>query len=179
MKTITAIALLFSFVNLCVTSQVSAEVVYANDRGFKITNSFTTSKTEQQVWQALVYKVDAWWPKDHSWWGDKGTFSIDPTAGGCFCEKSGKNSAEHMHIAFVEHGKLLRMTGGLGPLQGMGLYGALDWKISSEEGTSTVTLTYTVSGYYPDGYSKLAVIVDQVQAMQLGGLAKLLGEQTG
>ena len=177
MKIITTSLIFISALSLFATSQTLADVVYANDRGFKITNSFKTSKTEQQVWQALVYKVDAWWPKDHSWWGDKGTFSIDPIAGGCFCEKSGKNSAEHMHIAFVEHGKLLRMTGGLGPLQGMGLYGALDWKINGDDSETAVTLTYTVSGYYPDGYSKLAVIVDKVQAMQLGGLANSLGEK--
>ena len=40
---------------------------------------------------------------------------------------SGARSAEHMRIGFVDPGVQLRMLGGLGPLQGMGLHGALDW----------------------------------------------------
>ncbi len=79
-----------------------------------------------------------------------------------------------MRISFVDPGKLLRMTGGLGPLQGMGLYGALDWSISEEEGSTTISLRYSVSGFAPGGYEKLAPIVDRVQSQQLGGLAEFV-----
>jgi hypothetical protein len=40
------------------------------------------------------------------------------------------------HVVFVDPGHVLRMTGGLGPLQGMGIYGALDFSFTAnEEGT--------------------------------------------
>ena len=54
-----------------------------------------------------------------------------------------------MRISFVEPNKLLRMSGGLGPLQGMGLYGALDWQFSRVDNMTQVLLTYKVSGIKP------------------------------
>ena len=101
-------------------------------------------------------------------------FYIETKAGGCFCEVSGDKSAEHMRISFVEPQKLLRMTGGLGPLQGMGMYGSMDWKFSEESGVTTVILKYKVSGYSPDGFEQLAPIVAKVQGLQLEGLKTFL-----
>lgn len=75
-----------------------------------------------------------------------------------------------MHISFVQPGKLLRMTGGLGPLQGMGMFGAMDWQFSSDDTATQVTLTYRVSGIDPNGFKELAPIVANVQGQQLNGL---------
>src|SRR3546814_2096701 len=88
------------------------------------------------AWRALVDDVDRWWPKDHSWWGGESTLSIEPVAGGCFCERTadGKRSARHMVVVFAEPGKLLRLAGGLGPLQGMGLHGVMEWRLAPIEG---------------------------------------------
>ena len=63
--------------------------------------------------------------EDHTWWGRASRLSIDARAGGCFCEIAGKRQAQHMQVVFADPGKLLRMSGGLGPLQGMGLSGVL------------------------------------------------------
>ncbi|ALO45474.1 hypothetical protein [Pseudohongiella spirulinae] len=163
---------------LCVpftNSWVRAEVLYTADAGFAVENKVQIQQSVDVVWQALVNDVDAWWPKDHSWWA--GTFSIDPHAGGCFCERSGERSVQHMAISMVDPGKLLRMTGGLGPLQGLGLSGALDWQIVPDEADpqlTEVTLTYRVNGYTPGGFGQLAPVVDQVQGLQLGGLKSYL-----
>jgi uncharacterized protein YndB with AHSA1/START domain len=104
----------------------SATVIDATPAGFTIENTRDVPVDAATAWNALVSDVDRWWPKDHSWWGKDSTLGIDPVAGGCFCERAadGKRSALHMTISFVDPGKLLRMTGGLGPLQGMGLGGA-------------------------------------------------------
>ena len=157
---------------LCVSVDLLAapKVLHVADYGFAVENTATINATKSAVWKALTEEVDNWWPKDHTWWGAQGTLSIDTHAGGCFCEISGVKSAEHMRISFVEPSKLLRMTGGLGPLQGMGLHGALDWQLSEKDGVTKVTLTYRVSGYSPEGYEKLAPIVAQVQGLQLQGL---------
>ena len=76
-----------------------------------------------------------------------------------------------MRISFVDPEKLLRMTGGLGPLQGMGMYGSLDWVIEELSGKTHITLTYSVTGVNPNGYEALAPIVGKVQGQQLGQLA--------
>ena len=67
------------------------------------------------------------------------------------------------------------MTGGLGPLQGMGVYGSLDWAIAFKDNTTTVTLTYSVTGINPDGFAELAPIVAKVQGMQLKALQQAQG----
>jgi hypothetical protein len=75
-----------------------------------------------------------------------------------------------MRISFVEPKKSLRMTGGLSPLQGMGVYGSLDWMISRQGDVTKITLTYSVTGINKDRFDKLAPIVDKVQETQLNHL---------
>lgn len=161
---------------LSISLQVTAEpkVIHMDTHGFIVENQIQIAKKPDVVWHALVNQVDSWWPKDHSWWGQVGTFSIEAKAGGCFCEVSGDNSAEHMRISFVEPNKLLRMTGGLGPLQGMGMFGALDWQLKATDKGTQVTLIYRVSGIDPNGFEKLAPIVAKVQGIQLDGLGEYL-----
>lgn len=164
-----------SLMSLLMTPFVHAEVINISQHGFIIENKVTTEATPQQAWRALIDNVGQWWPADHTWWGKSENLSIDEQAGGCFCEESGNNSAEHMRISFVDQYNLLRMTGGLGPLQGMGMHGALDWSFEeTEQGQTQITLKYTVSGLNPGGYDTLAPIVDKVQAQQLGGLQRFL-----
>jgi hypothetical protein len=99
---------------------------------------------------------------------------MDAVVGGCFCEKMANNSAEHMRISYVETNKLLRMTGGLGPLQGMGMYGSLDWIFSEANDNTIVTLRYSVQGINPEGFEQLAPIVDKVQLLQLKALVDFI-----
>jgi uncharacterized protein YndB with AHSA1/START domain len=153
---------------------LQAKVLHVTEHGFIVENSITTVHKSEKVWLALINDVDKWWPKDHSWWGKQGTFSIEAKAGGCFCEIVGEKSAEHMHISLVEPNKLLRMTGGLGPLQGMGVYGSLDWVFSEDKGKTTVTLTYSVTGINKDGFEKLAPIVARIQGLQLNALKQFV-----
>jgi uncharacterized protein YndB with AHSA1/START domain len=150
------------------------EVRFVSATGFVVVNEVVTHAPPEQAWRALVDDVGHWWPADHTWFGRSENLSIDAQAGGCFCERDGERSVEHMRISFVEPPKLLRMTGGLGPLQGMGMYGALDWSIAPRAGGTVITLTYRVAGINPEGFAALAPIVDQVQAQQLGGLARYL-----
>ncbi|MBW8192817.1 SRPBCC domain-containing protein [Neiella marina] len=157
---------------MMMTSSAIAQVVHIAPHGFIVENQVVINQPAEKVWHALIEDVDQWWPKDHSWW--QGTFSIDAKAGGCFCEISGGKSAEHMRISFVEPRKLLRMTGGLGPLQGMGMHGALDWQLANEGLNTKVTLTYRVSGIDPDGFDKLAPVVSHVQGLQLNALKHYL-----
>lgn len=154
----------------------SAQVKHVSEHGFVVENIIETTLAPSAIWQALTQDVDLWWPKDHSWW--YGTFSIDAVAGGCFCEVNGSQSAEHMRIVFVDPNKVLRMSGGLGPLQGMGMNGALDWVMTPLENGTQVTLTYRVHGINPDGFAELAPIVAHVQGLQLGALKSYL-EKSG
>lgn len=162
---------------LCALAAFPAQgrVVDSSASGFTVENVVVVPVDAQKAWDALVGDVDRWWPKEHSWWGKDGKFTIDPVAGGCFCERSGARQAMHMTIGFVDPARTLRMLGGLGPLQGMGLSGALDWKLAPAEGGTQITLRYVAGGYTTQDLTQFAVIVDQVQGLQLGGLASFLG----
>ncbi|MFP7721351.1 hypothetical protein [Lysobacter sp. A3-1-A15] len=127
---------------------------------------------------ALVNGVDRWWPKDHTWWGVESALSIDARAGGCFCEVGGDRQARHLEVVFTEPGTPLRMTGGLGPLQGVGLDGVLEFRLQPVRGPdgaerpdlTRIVLHYRAGGYAPDHIGAFAPVVDRVQAAQLKGL---------
>lgn len=156
-----------------------AEVVDSSPSGFTIQNEARVPVDTEATWKALVEDVDRWWPRDHTWWGSEGALSIEPRAGGCFCERHADKQALHMLVTFVDPGKLLRLSGGLGPLQGMGLHGVLEFRLAEAEGGgTTITLFHRAGGYAPDDLGAFAAVVDRVQAQQLGGLAAYLREAT-
>jgi len=157
---------------------VHAAVIDATPNGFTLENTIHVPTDAATAWRALVEDVGRWWPRDHTWWGEAGTLTIEPRAGGCFCERNGAQQAQHMQVTFVDPGSLLRMTGGLGPLQGMGLHGALEFRLTpAEGGGTTITLFYRAGGYTPDDLSQFAPIVDQVQAQQLGALGSYISAE--
>ena len=157
-----------------VAAPAHAAVKDATPGGFTLENTQVVPVDADTAWRALVDDVGKWWPKDHTWWGEAKNLSIDPRAGGCFCERNGAQQAEHMRVAFVDPGRTLRMVGGLGPLQGMGLHGALEFRLEPVEGGTKITLWYRAGGYTPDDLSKFVGVVDKVQGVQLGGLAEYL-----
>ena len=156
-----------------------AEVRDSGTDGFTVENAGWVPVPADAAWKALVQDVGRWWPADHTWWGDAARLSIDARAGGCFCEIDGARQAEHLRVVLVEPGQLLRMSGGLGPLQGMGLHGVLEFRLTpaqqdGRDGTRIV-LFYRAGGYGPEDLARFAPVVDRVQAQQLGGLLTLLG----
>lgn len=155
-----------------------AAVKDAAPNGFTIENQQVVPVDAAAAWIALTADVDRWWPKDHTWWGKASMLSIQPFAGGCFCEVAGQQQAQHLMVSLVDPGKTLRMLGGLGPLQGMGLNGTLEFRLAPvADGGTRITLYYRVGGYTPDDLRKLAPVVDKVTGLQLGGLADYLRKQ--
>ena len=153
---------------------VQAAVLDASGSGFTLENQQDVPVDAGRAWRALVDEVDQWWPRDHTWWGQEAQLSITPRAGGCFCEvgAGGRRQARHLEVVFVDPGRTLRMEGGLGPLQGMGLHGVLEFRFAPLEGGGTrITLWYRAGGYTPDDLAAFAPVVDRVQGLQLGALA--------
>ncbi len=158
--------------SLAAVAPAAPAVVDAAANGFTIENTADVAADAMTTWNALVDDVGEWWPRDHTWWGEASELTIEPRAGGCFCERNGAQQAQHLQVTFVDPGKLLRLTGGLGPLQGMGLHGVLEFRLApGANGGTAITLFYRAGGYTPDDLAGFAAVVDRVQALQLGGLA--------
>ena len=165
---------LAGIVLLAAIAPAQAAIKDAQPDGFTIENAEWVPVSPQVAYAALTDDVGGWWPADHTWWGDASKLSISDKVGGCFCEINGAQQAWHMTVVFTDPGKLMRMTGGLGPLQGMGLQGVLEWRFTEEKGGTRITLWYRAGGYTPDDIGKFAPVVDKVQGLQLGGLAAFL-----
>lgn len=161
---------------LCVHSYpVFAEVIDSAETGFTVKSLIVVKSDSGNVFRRLMKDIDKWWSPDHTFSGKSANLKIDAKAGGCFCEKlDGGGSVRHMEVVFVKHGKMLRMTGALGPLQSLGVSGSMTILLySAMEGTA-VELTYAVGGYAPGGLQNWASPVDQVLMLQITRLKNFI-----
>jgi uncharacterized protein YndB with AHSA1/START domain len=155
--------------------QTLAEVTGVGSSGFEVHHQAHVAASAPAVFTALL-TPSRWWDSKHTYTGDANRLSLDAKAGGCFCESlPDGGSAEHLVVVYVTPGKTLRLRGGLGPLQSMGVEGALTMTVaSSTTGGSDLTFNYAVGGYSKDGFEMIARAVDAVLGQQLARLQKLV-----
>ncbi|MDJ0656111.1 MAG: SRPBCC domain-containing protein [Xanthomonadales bacterium] len=158
-----------------------AELTAQSDVGFETVNRVTASVSPQRAWTALVDEVGQWWHPDHTFFGDAAALSIEPRPLGCFCEAHRSGGVRHLQVVYAEPGRMLRLTGGLGPLQEHALQGSMTFLLETGDPDgdqqTTITLTYRVGGYLPSGLGAWAPAVDGVLALQLGRLQRHLDGQ--
>lgn len=98
--------------------------------------------------------------------------TLDPTVGGCWCEKLKEGGRiEHARVFGIAPQERLLMRGGLGPLSSLPVTGVLEWTIGARAGQVVVTLRYAVGGYGLSGPANLAKAVDDVFNEQADRLA--------
>jgi len=154
-----------------IAGPAAAAVVDAQPGGFEVKTTIAIAASPDAVYAALV-QPGRWWSSQHTYSHDARNLTLEPLAGGCWCEAlPGGGSVQHMRVVYADPGKMLRAVGGLGPLQGMGVQGALTWTLASgPAGGTVVTQAYDVGGYAPGGLAALAPIVDGVLGEQLARL---------
>lgn len=159
------------------TSPTQATVIESSSSHFKIELKATTPAKIAESYAQFI-RINEWWNAEHSWFGNAEAFSLEPIAGGCFCEVDGDQQVMHMTVSFVDPNKEVRMLGGLGPLQMMAVTGAMSWSFIDlgAEGTE-IRHSYTVLGDASQKLDQLAPIVDSVQSGQLLGLINRLASQ--
>ena len=136
--------------------------------GFVTRHEVTIDAPAGRVYEILVRDVGLWWDPTHTYSGDSANLSIDPRAGGCFCEKLARSgSVEHMRVVYAAPGEVLRMSGALGPLQASGVTGSLTWKLTGIDGATKVELAYSVGGFLEQGFQKIEEAVRGVLGDQL------------
>ncbi len=151
---------------LFISLHAAAELIAVDDNSFHLRVQMEVPVTPDVAY-ARFLEVGQWWDGNHSWFGAAGNFSLEPSAGGCFCERDGDRSALHMTVSYVNPGQEIRMVGGLGPLQGLALHGAMTFRFDTVEGRHYVTHEYRVMGFVEGGLKPLAPVVDQVQTGQV------------
>lgn len=150
---------------------VAAELEVQGDSGFVSVHQLRLVGTPKQVYRALTREIEHWWDAAHSYSGRAKNFRLDAVAGGCFCERLEKGgSIEHLRVLFAQPGKLLRLSGGLGPLQGRAVVGVMDFALTAVGDETVLSYRYSVSG---PAFAGLAAMADPVDRVQLGQLQRL------
>ncbi|MET0371854.1 MAG: ATPase [Sphingobium sp.] len=172
-------ALLAGLPVLAMSWAADAKVASSSDVGFAVQDGFDLASGDAAAVYALIATPARWWNAAHSYSGNAANLTIDPRAGGCFCEavpaRDGKpaGSVEHARVVYAAPGEELRLSGALGPLQSEAVTGSLGFKIAPQgKGGLRVTMTYVVGGYARMPMSQLAPLVDQVLSEQVQSLRR-------
>ncbi|HUI11262.1 MAG TPA: SRPBCC family protein [Bacteroidota bacterium] len=129
----------------------------------------------QEAYRRMTGDVARWWASDHTFSGDARNLSIDPNAGGCFCEKlPGGGSVRHMVVVYADPGKVIRLQGGIGPMQALAVNGTLTWTFLAEGSGTRLEVVYTVGGYSPHGLQAMSIAADRVLGVQVERLKRLI-----
>ena len=161
---------LVSLAALLIAPPLSAADV--SPTGFLVRNEVVISAPPEKVYQSLIENVGAWWNAQHTYSGDSRNLSIEARPGGCFCEKLRNGGVEHMRVVQLRENQLVRMAGGLGPLQASGLAGAMTWTLSPVEKGTRLEFVYSVGGFMPGGFDKMAPAVESVLGDQVERLKR-------
>lgn len=155
---------------LLAASPAAAEVTASTETSFTVTEKVTVAAPAARVWATLI-APSAWWSSDHTWSGSAANLTLDPRAGGCWCEKLPEGgSVEHMRVVFFQPDKMLRMTGGLGPLQSFPASAVMTVTLApaADRKSTAVTVEYAVAG--APGLGQIAAPVDGVLGAQVARL---------
>lgn len=169
---------------VAVATPAAAEVIETREDGFVTRDTATVAANPMKTWLALTKPGD-WWTDSHTWSGDAANMTLVPQAGGCFCEKvpgedradgfSLDGSVQHMTVIQSYPLRVLRMRGGLGPLQGEPATGILTITLKEVDGGTRVLWEYNVGGPMRFTIDQISKAVDGVMTQQLHGLRDHLG----
>lgn len=147
-----------------------ADVTATAPDSFTVKHAAVVPLDAPAAYERLV-RVEQWWDGEHTYSGQARNLKLAAAPGGCWCEQLADGGfVEHMRVIYAQPGKVLRLDGGLGPLQGVGARGVMTYTLQPEGAGTKVTMTYVVIGA-TGSLEKLAVPVDGVlaQAMQRFG----------
>jgi uncharacterized protein YndB with AHSA1/START domain len=139
--------------------------------GFLVKFEVSVNSPAAKVYDAMIGQVGSWWNPEHTYSHDAKNLSIDARPGGCFCEKLPNGGGiEHLRVVYVAPPQVVRFSGELGPLQASGVSGSMTWKLTGGPDTTRLELSYSVGGFIPGGFEKIAPAVEGMLREQLDRL---------
>jgi uncharacterized protein YndB with AHSA1/START domain len=139
--------------------------------GFLVKIEANINAPAAKVYDALVGQIGSWWNPEHTYSHDAKNLSIDPRPEGCFCEKLPNGGGiEHLRVVYIAPPQLVRFSGALGPLQASGVAGSMTWKLTDRPDNARLELSYSVGGFIPGGFEKIAPAVEAMLREQLDRL---------
>jgi len=159
---------------LAVICPAQATVNDATANGFSVAQTLEIAASPDKVYGQLIVPA-RWWSSRHTFSHSADNLVLDARAGGCWCEKlPNGGSVLHLTVVNVVPGQTLVLRGALGPLQGLGVDGALAITLKPAGAGTELSLTYNVGGYRMDGLQSWAAPVDGVLGEQMARLKALI-----
>ena len=144
-----------------------AEVVTSAPGGFVVKHTLSVPVAPDVAYRKF-FDIGQWWTPEHTFTGDARNLYIRARPNDCWCEKLPDGGfVRHMDVIYAAPGKMLRFSGGLGPLQEMAVTGAMTVAFDADGSSTTVTMTMAVGGYSPTGLGPIAPLVDGVLGQQM------------
>lgn len=138
------------------------DVLDSAANGFTVKVTVNIQASPDDVYRRLI-GIGDWWDPAHTFSGDAHNLTIDAKPMGCFCEKlPNQGGVRHMEVGYAAPGKLLVLSGPLGPLQFIAATGSMKIQLSPAGAGTKLEVTYTVVGYQPAGMTSWAAPVDSV-----------------
>lgn len=150
-----------------------AELVTRGPQGFTSSSSARLSKAPADVWAALV-AWHRWWDPAHSYSGQAGAIRLEADAGGALLERWDGGSVRHASVLASMPPVLLRLEGGLGPLQALPVNAVLDFTLKPDGPGTLLSMEYRVAGT-ASGLEAMAEPVDAVMSAAFRRLVKHIG----
>jgi uncharacterized protein YndB with AHSA1/START domain len=155
-------------------ASANAAVMSASASGFAVRETVHIAAPASAVYDLIVHPA-RWWSPEHTFSHSSSNLTLEPRAGGCFCETlPNGGSVQHLVVIMAAPGKALTLRGALGPFQNQGVDGALSWALTSVGQETDVTLTYVIGGFLtlPGGFEQWAKNADGMLSSQIESLSK-------
>jgi hypothetical protein len=161
-----------ALVMLSATS-AEAKVLAKGPTGFLVEYTVELKADAKTATDAFV-DIGAWWGASHTYSGDSKNLAIGLKPGGCWCETLPDGRfVQHMAVVNTAPGMLV-FSGGLGPLQFMGVSGSLHVTFKETAGKTKVTMRYDVGGRDDKNFEGISKGVDAVLAEQFARYANFV-----
>jgi len=147
-----------------------AAVADSASNGFSVVETVHIAAPPDKVWAGLV-TPSHWWSPAHTYSKSAANLTLEPHAGGCWCETlPGGGSVQHAVVVRLIPDAAFVVRGAFGPLQSLGVEGALTVLLKPGNGGTDLIATYNIGGYLKDGLGALATPVDSVLGEQFSRL---------
>jgi uncharacterized protein YndB with AHSA1/START domain len=153
-------------------SIANAAVLDFSANGFTIKVSMQIAAPPAEAYRKFVRNIGDWWNPSHTFSGSAKNLSIEEKPMGCFCEKLPEGGVRHMEVITVMPGRLLVMSGALGPMQALAATGNMKVEFKAADGGTSCELTYSVVGYLAGGMDAFAKPSDGMLSDQLSRYKK-------
>jgi hypothetical protein len=140
----------------------AADVQSSSPAGFVVRLEVPILAAPADVY-AKLFEIGRWWSDAHTYTGKASNMTLKNEPGGCFCETLPDGFVRHAAVEYSDKGKVVRLSGALGPLQELGAQGMLSFNFApaADKAGTRLTVSYAVSGY-PAGEKGLAALAGPV-----------------